>query len=302
MSKINIGNISDKLIDKKFVFYPTIITLITALIALILNGVRELFKETSGNDNNFLLISCLISFFFFMIGVCSIFFQIVGFNHKINEDINTKGTVLEDVKTKINGMDTDISSIKDKHSVISEIREHIENTKSIISPKKYISLTHEIMQLIENNKVNNIKIICYGTSGFDDLIPQLNKKYKNNQNLQITTNVLVCSPTSKYILHKGDKQVIKDLIKDNRIVGKINFVESIIPSTLRACILCDENNNPIWSSMQTYYYNCDTNKHSFDYQSFYTIIARKDNFSLLKEMQEIIEEEFKRLENFKIES
>ena len=135
---IKIDKYYDKLTDKKFLFYPTIFTLITALIVVIANIFREIFS------NNLTIWSCIIFISLFMVGVCTIILQLVAFNHKMNQDIDTvitKGTVLDEVKTRVDNMNTDICAIKDKHCIISEIREHIELTKSIVSPNKYISLT-----------------------------------------------------------------------------------------------------------------------------------------------------------------
>jgi hypothetical protein len=249
----------EKLIEKGWIIFSTIYTLITALNASIANNYEGPYKS--------------ISIIAFMLGVGLIILQLVISNYFIN-DIN-----------------------KSSHKIIQELKEIIKRNETLILPKNYISLSNEICALIQTKEVKKIIIICYGTNGFEEIIPKLKKE---DGNLSIQTNVLICSPESKYILSEAnkDRETIRDLINDNK-TDNITFTESPVPPTMRACMLYDAEEEPIWSSIQTYYYNYDIECNSFDYRDSFTIVAKKDGSNiLLKEMDEIIEKEFKRLKYF----
>ena len=255
----------EKIIGKKWVDISTIYTLITALIALALIAIQQ-------QNNTFNVLYVLISIVAFLIGVCVIILQLVNFNYFINE------------------------RNKSSHDVIRKINDSINENKSILFPMKCEpSLSGDIWKIIEKEEVKRIKIICYGTNGFGTIIPKL-----KDASLPIKTDILVCSPNSEYIHRKEDEVAILSTIKNNQS-SNIIFTESPIPSTIRACVLYDSNDNPIWASIQTYYYNCDlmTKNRIFDYQSFLTIVAKKDSSSeLMTEMDTIIKKEFERLRDF----
>jgi hypothetical protein len=244
----------DNIVEKNWIIFSTIYTLIMALIAYI-----------SNNSNN--------SICAFILGVCIIIFQLVFLNYLIND------------------------RHKASHEVINKIKETINRNENIIPPGKRVDDSNEIWDLINSREVHSMTIICYGTSGFDGIIPQL---YSSRADLTVKTDILVCSPDSDYILFPDDKVKIQELI-DKNSADNIIFTKSPVPSTIRACILYDNSGNPIWSSIQTYYYNYDVKHHSFDYRNSFTIVAKKDGSSiLLNEMDKIIKTEFKRLKDFEL--
>jgi ABC-type multidrug transport system permease subunit len=66
----------DKLIEKKFLFYPTIFTLIIAVISCILFSIQL--------DNRVQL----FSFALLLIGICTVLLQILLFNYQTHNKVN----------------------------------------------------------------------------------------------------------------------------------------------------------------------------------------------------------------------
>lgn len=244
------------LTEKGWVLTSTIYSLIAALNASIaINISSGLYKD--------------ISIYAFMLGLCVIILQLVISNYFIKKTGNSS------------------------HEVVSIIKECINRNENLLLPKDCISLSSEIWELVQAKEIAHIVIICYGTSGFDGIIPKL-----HSEKLPISTDVMVCSPNSDKILFPKDKDKIIELI-DTYSSENIKFTESPVPSTLRACILYDKNEKPIWSSIQTYYYNYEIKNHSFDYRNSFTVISRKGSSDiLLREMEIIIKKEFYRLKDF----
>lgn len=247
-----------KITDNRLKLIETIWVIISTIYTLVFAAIATI--------TNFESRSVIYAF---MVGVCVIILQSVIYIYYIN----------------IRG--------KSSHEVIQELKDYINRKQNLLLPDSSNNVSDEIENIIQNEIVKRITIICYGTSGFGGLIDNLYSSEKT-----ITTNILVCSPESPFILHESDRQLIRDLIR-TREKRNITFTKSPIPSTVRACILYDKKNKPIWSSIQTYYYNHNAERHSFDYKKSFTVIARKDSSNiLLAGMQEIIEKEFYRLENF----
>jgi predicted transcriptional regulator len=264
MSNYN-GNRNYKIIEKFWLFASTIYTLVTAIIAAIVN------KIWTGTPFE------TISIILFMIGVCTIIVQLIIFSYDIHD------------------------GHKSSHRIIEDINDNTNRHKNLFLPKELekLSLKTDILGLVEKNEVHYIMIICYGTGGFDDLIPVLKRRIERKEKPAIITEVLVCSPTSKFLLFPEDERAINDVINDNEISNSIIFKKSPVPPTIRACVLYDKDKKPLWSSIQSYYFNYDVKRHSLDYRNSFAVIAQKDNnYKLLEEMESIIKEEFERLINF----
>jgi len=230
-------------------------------IGVFLPAIYTLFFAVITTVNNFGNENINIAF---MIGVGGLIFQLVFFNHSIHSKI----PVIDEIKSYIY-----------KHKTIrlhSEVKAQIDK------------------MVLEEKIVDSMTIICYGTSGFGQIIQNINMN-----ELPITVDILVCSPESEHILYKNvDKSEIRKTINICKKNSKITVVESPIPPTIRACILYGKNKQPIWASIQIYYFEDDKDNHSFNYSKFYALVADEENYPLLKEMLKIIKSEFFRLKNF----
>ena len=255
------SKITDKLIEKNGIFLTTVSTLIT--------GIITATTVVHSAPLTYVIISCT----FFLTSVCAIIAQLMLLSYRIND------------------------RHKSSHSIIEEIKDNTIRNRNLLLPKnpndevRIKGLKSKILEVINQGNVHYIKIICYGTRGFDGLISDLKQK-------NILTDVLMCSPYSKQILYDGDGKEIEKTEKENN-VDHICFKKSSVPPTIRACVLYNKDKRPLWSSIQSYYFNYDSENHSLDYRSSFAVIAsEEDNYKLLKEMDVIIKEEFDRLKNF----
>lgn len=255
---MKIDKIIDKIISLVWVIVSTVFTLGTAIIALAVSGI---FDEA--NKITLISICCFIG------GISTIIVQLIIFSYQIHS----------------------------RTTVLDEVKEHIKRGNNIVSHMSFDNLKSEITNRIENNEVNSIRLICYGTSGFGGLIPDL-----NNKKPDIKVNMLLCSPDSELIIYKEDIPLIKNVIGICKENDKINIVKSLIPPTIRACVLYDKSKAPIWASIQIYYFENDQKHNSFNYQKFYAVVADEErNPRLLKEMDKVIKDEYKRLIKFSSE-
>ena len=166
---------------------------------------------------------------------------------------------------------------------------YIKNeTSSIVFPRNKNKINKEMEDIFESGKANSIKIICYGTSGFGKLIELLYANYK-----KIKIEVVLCSPNSSILSNQTDKDTLEGVIDDFR-KNDVDVHISKIPPTIRASLIYNRNNKPIWCSFQPYFI-------FFERRQFRgadltpSIIANENNPVMLKELSEIFEKEFKRL-------
>ena len=211
----------------------------------------------------------IVSIVIFLIGISLIILQLIVFNYQIHSRV----------------------------SVFDEIKEHVKRSNNIKSHTSFDNLKTEITTRIENSEVGKIRIICYGTSGFGNLIHDLNDKKSD-----IKVSILVCSPDSEHIRYRDeDVPQIKKVIKICQENKNIKIRKSLIAPTIRACVLYDKskNPNPIWASIQTYYFENDKNYNSLNYRKFYAVVADEEkSLKLLQEMDKVIKDEFDRLIKF----
>ena len=198
----------------------------------------------------------LISLSLFLVGICTILLQLIVFNYQIHSKV------------------------------------HIVDENKVIRPHTvFKDLQDEIGEKIDSKNVKSMTIICFGTNGFGNLIPQLTSKSS-----PIIVDILVCSPDSKHIVFKEtDQSAIEHFLTICKNNNKVTVTRSLIPPTIRACILYSENKKPIWASMQTYYFEDNGNHRALNYHNFYAVVAEENNYPLLNEMVTVIENEFERL-------
>lgn len=168
---------------------------------------------------------------------------------------------------------------------------YIKNEKlSIVFPKNKNKINTLIGDIFHSGNGKSIKIICYGTSGYGKVIDLLTSNYK-----KVKIEVILCSPNLSILNNQIDKDVLRNFVKklkDNNVSVYI----SEIPPTIRASLIYNSKNKPIWCSIQPYLIFSDRPQfRGADYTP--SIIADENNPIMISELSEIFLNEFERLKN-----
>lgn len=168
----------------------------------------------------------------------------------------------------------------------------------ILAPSCADQVQSELTSLLKDltEDVYKITIICYGTSGYNNT---LNQVHDGVINRKIKFDVMVCSPDTVYQNSPSDKEKINNIVEELNSDSRFNFYFSKYLPTIRACVVYDKKNQPIWNCVQTYCYTQNSIS-SAQYELSYAIVGRKDNSYVLNNNTKIIEKEFKRLQKTKV--
>lgn len=180
-------------------------------------------------------------------------------------------------------------------SICNETLENMNIKNSgILIPSCADQVQNELTNLLKDNTedIKKIKIICYGTSGYNNTINQVYTKVINRT---ILFDIMVCSPDVVFQNLASDKEKIINIVNVINQDEKFNFYYSKYLPTIRGCIVYNKNDEPIWDCVQTYCYTDIRALPTAQYEYSYAIVGRKENTYLLKNNAEIIEKEFDRL-------
>jgi hypothetical protein len=251
-----------------FIKILEIITLIVIICLLIFKDSLLPFLQLNSNSVLIILVGviCLQSIHIFL-------------NKKelINELKDESNKSFNKLEEKVKKVFDDIAYIKNE-------------TSSIVFSRDSKDIDKEILKMFNLGKGKSIKIICYGTSAYGNVIPQL---YTNFKDAKI--EVVVCSPSSNILSNQLDKDILGSVIeqmKENNVEVSI----SKIPPTIRASLVYNSNNEPVWCAVQSYY--IFDKRPQFRGAAFTpTLIGKENNPVMLKELSEIFEKEFVRLKS-----
>ena len=192
-------------------------------------------------------------------GVIRIFMK-RGQMNKLQEAINSMSTVASESSAKIERIEESIQSISEKMENLACIpaRKSEERCHEIIINKldeqshfKYDTdaVTEELKEhLAKNTKINRLKIICYGRSGYQDLIRYIARL---NRDIRVEL-VMFNAEDDEFISRPKDKEYIDRHIKE--LKGKKKEVAVYVssdPPMLRASALY-EGDTPVWTAVQSY--------------------------------------------------
>jgi hypothetical protein len=160
---------------------------------------------------------------------------------------------------------------------------------NIIMPDKSIDIRIKLEDLIGKDKEFTLKIICYGTSGYNGIV----EKISEPKNKKVKAYVVVYDPQKRTHLYEKDKSTIINLITKAENENVVFHRSEILP-TIRACVVYDGTKKPVWCCLQTYCY--EAHFYTADYEKVPAIFADQDNnVKLLDLMEKIISGEFERL-------
>lgn len=183
-------------------------------------------------------------------------------------------------------------------SICNETLENMNaNNSCILAPSCADQVQNELTNLLKDltEDVHKVKIICYGTKGYNNTLNQIHNGIINRQ---IEFDVLLCSPDQVFLNSSSDKEKICSLVSELNLDDRFNFYYSKFLPTVRACVVYDKKNQPLWNCVQTYCYD-NSFIMSAQYELSYAIVGRKENIYILENNTKIIEKEFERLQKSK---
>ncbi|MCC8029819.1 MAG: hypothetical protein LIO75_08525 [Lachnospiraceae bacterium] len=167
------------------------------------------------------------------------------------------------------------------------------DAEGIFPPNNAEQVQNDLKKFLNdaNTDVKTMKIICYGTGGYDNIIDDIaGGKFIH----KIGLDVLVCPP--ELVLNQRDADTISSVAAQSHGNDNIHFFYAKENPTIRACIAYNSHGEPVWSCLQTYFFNAG-HFPSVLYRECYAIVGTvNDNHSfILENNTKIIEEEFRRL-------
>lgn len=169
-------------------------------------------------------------------------------------------TNIKELNEQLVKMDKTITDMIEKTKIFDETcyqtREKVNGCQEEIiaklNDKSYFQyhttdVTSQLQKLLDTNgKISEIRIICFGRSGYGEIVQHIEEK-----NLSIKIKIIICNPiNNEFICNKNDLTKIKDLIE---IMHRINaeIYLSDVPPAIRASTVY-EKDEAIWSATQSY--------------------------------------------------
>ena len=184
---------------------------------------------------------------------------------------------------------------------IKDFIKNTENNKSgLLGPEHTATAQNELEELINDHhsKIKKIIIICYGTSGYGDVINKFIKgTYENaNKNVKnIQLDVMLCSPDAVFLGSARDKSKIEAQAREINNNKRIELFYSKFLPTIRCCAVYDNRDKPIWNCIQNYGYTSESHTSSAVYADSFALVGRENNPRLLEINNNCIKKEFERL-------
>lgn len=168
--------------------------------------------------------------------------------------------------------------------------------KNIYLPDNNDVATRTLGDILNNekedyvDKISKVLIICYGTSGYNEIIDKINEGVFKQK---IDLDVMFCHPDKVYEGSTHDKNQIIDRIKTYSENSKIKIYLSKEIFTYRGCLVYDNKDKVIWSCLQTYCFSNESNLfYSAKYRNSYSIVGDLKYNDYLISNQKIIEKVF----------
>jgi len=178
----------------------------------------------------------------------------------------------------------------------SRIKEHIETPPIVLWPEDLLSLNQKVVEKLKASPTSTLKIICYGTNKFAGLIGVV---IDNDRFNCVKIDIVLCSPDAPFLAsYEDDKKLLKSTIDDLENKEQVLLHKSKIPPTMRAVAIYDERDNPIFCSIQPYYFSFEeSGKKRFfrRYTQSPAIFADDSNEAVLNQLAMMFKMEYDRL-------
>lgn len=110
------------------------------------------------------------------------------------------------------------------------------------------SIGNEVADILMNEQVSEVLVICYGTNRLGTLLHEAHRKYHH-----IKFSIVICSPDCKHLPIETDKYDLEKVSEEFNKVHNIELFRSLILPTIRGIVIRNKEKEPIWSSVQTYH-------------------------------------------------
>ncbi len=145
--------------------------------------------------------------------------------------------------------------IKEMKELHEKVTENLDCIKKDVSRKSYFrynssKTTTTLLELLRTHKdVGELKIICYGRKGYEAVVETIHR-----EELRVKVKMIVCNPEeNKDICEEGDKKdILKEIKRLLRYGEEIEIFGASVPPAIRASVVYDRNNQPIWGTVQAY--------------------------------------------------
>jgi len=216
------------------------------------------------------------------------------------ESIISDTTLLKEVVSLLSGsadnIDTKAASLLNKTEDIKKstalLNMKIKLLESVVFPKNVASVNKRIEDVLNTGKASKVQIICYGTNRFGRIVDGIMTTHTS-----ASLEIIVCSPDVVILNDDSDSTTIVSNIKEMIKYPNIKLLASSVPPTIRACLVLDKSNNPVWCSLQPYYIFKDSTR-IFRGENFSPAIVADEDSSILADLSFSFNNEFERLSSY----
>ena len=168
------------------------------------------------------------------------------------------------------------------------------SSEYIVFPEQKAHIHSSIEEVIRDKRAKQMKVICYGASFYGRIIEEVIRVFNH-----IEVEVIVYSPFGNYWGLETERKFLEDSIKTMVEAKNVSVYLSEILPTIRASLVRDRRNKPLFCTSQPYYIFNDP--FAFVRGDGFTpsIVADEGNTLLLKKMQNSFMSEFNRLKGNK---
>jgi len=236
----------------------------------------------------------MFSFVCFFISLSVVLLQILFSIERNREITKYNREMLENsITTNIGKLE---NSVTHNREVLKSL---VQGHTNVHSETLFSKLHAELDGLLHSADADasRLLIICYGKSGYQGVIANVIGNRYNGKELYL--DVMLCSPELPYV-NSADKATIKMLIhkvasSSSRNVKVHTSLEELPPPSVRACVVYNNKDEPIWCCTQIYTY-IGGSECSAHYDNFYALVGKKnDGTTLAVDIEKCIKKEFMRL-------
>jgi len=185
-----------------------------------------------------------------------------------------------------------LSKTEDLKKSTAILNQKIKSLESIVFPKNIVSVNKKIEDILNSGVASKVQIICYGTNRFGRIVDKIMTTHTS-----VKLEIIVCSPDFIILNDDSDRADLIGNIKEMMQASNIEIRVSSVPPTIRASLILDKSNNPIWCSLQPYYIFKDSTR-IFRGENFSPSIVADEDSNILADLAVSFSNEFKRLSSY----
>ena len=200
---------------------------------------------------------------------------------------NKKFSEIDTFMNKMNGIHKNVT--KDLKGIKKDVKR-----KNYLQYKTSNTITMLLEFLRNHPESEKLRIICYGRKGYETVVETIQR-----EKLRVMVEMIVCDPEQNpEVCNEKDKGDILNAVGTLLEYGKdIEVFGAKVPPAIRASVIYDKEDNPIWGTVQTYQFKRVDGKLTVEKpeNSLVIVCAKEDDEIVFQGVIKYFRKEYKRL-------